>query len=258
MESPVDGSTNKTKAQAYGITSYGISMTTLEEVFLKLREDNSKEELKSITNSPNNNGNSNQTHPQLQANQFDFHLAKRLSGRNLAWQQILALLKIRLMINCRDPLSIFFRFFFPPVFIILGLIFANNIASITRVQRDPPVLKLTPELYLNTTATSPSQPFYSDLLLKNSTANSIDEFINYLHHTGLSYQMGNLSSHALLEDYPHTISYDVLQFKNTSGVSSMTLNSDLLITTAVTRLKCLQMQSELMRSFNLIIEQIFR
>ncbi|RDD36392.1 ATP-binding cassette sub-family A member 5 [Trichoplax sp. H2] len=217
LESPDTNNEVKTRAQAYGITSYGISMTTLEEVFLKLREDNLNTDLTSLTN---NSIQEDDQHSKLEANQFDFQLTRRLSTGALARQQTLSLLKIRLLNNCRDPLSIFFRFFFPPVFIILGLVFANSIASITEIQRHPPALKLTPELYLNSTKTI-SQQLYSNLILKNSTSGSISDLLAYVHQMGIYYRLSNLSDQYLLEDRPHTIGYDIIQFRNTSkGFSS--------------------------------------
>ncbi|EDV20637.1 uncharacterized protein TRIADDRAFT_60879 [Trichoplax adhaerens] len=219
LESPANEGSSVTCAQDCGVSSYGISMTTLEEVFLKLKDDATADDLTSVNKSPMT-GASNDEEGTTHESTFDFRNINRLSGRDLIRQQFKSLLKIRFLINRRDPLAVFFRLMLPPVFIILGLVFANNITSITNTQRDPPTINLAPNLYVNGTL-PPSRLLNSKLLIRNSTFGQINLFLSNMQASGLYYQMSNLSADYLLDNYPHTLGYDVLTLQNTTaGISS--------------------------------------
>lgn len=218
MESPISNGSSTTWADDCGVSSYGISMTTLEEVFLKLKDDATTTELTSLSKAPVS-GTNTDGDDRIHESTFDFRNITRLSGKDLIRQQFKSLLKIRFTIYRRDPLAVFFRLMLPPVFIILGLVFANNIASITNAQRDPPTLKLTPGLYVNGTDAHLKRSLYSRLLIKNSTTGPINLFLNNMKTLGLYYQFSNLSADYLLENFPHTLGYDVMTLQNTTAVS---------------------------------------
>lgn len=219
MESPAHDGLGRTYAEAYGISSYGISMTTLEEVFLRLKDDDLSEDIGSVTKLTSDDGKDHTDGPRPDENTFDFSNTQQISVKELIRQQFWALLKIRFLVNKRDPLTIIFRIVLPPVFVIVGLIFANNIGSSTLTQRNPPTLKFSPELYVNGSEMSSSK-LAAKLLIKNSTSRPINSFINDIENMRLYYQMSNFSSDYLLNNYPHTIGYDVMVFQNTSSVSN--------------------------------------
>ena len=219
LESPIRNGSSVTHADDCGISSYGISMTTLEEVFLKLKDDVAPTELTSLAKAPSSGAEANDQEDRAHESTFDFRNITRLSGKDLIRQQFTSLLKIRFTINRRDPLSVFFRLMLPPVFIILGLVFANNIANITNAQRDPPTLQLSSGLYVNGTVIHSKRSLYSSLLIKNSTTGPINLMLNNMQSLGLYYQLSNLSSDYLLENFPHTLGYDVMTLQNTTAVS---------------------------------------
>ena len=194
-------------------------MTTLEEVFLRLKDDELSEDISSMTKLTIEDGKDGRDELRPNENTFDFSNTQQISTKELIRQQFWALLKIRFLVNRRNPLAIIFRIVLPPVFVIVGLIFANNIGSSTLADRDPPTLRFSPELYVNGTEKASSN-FFANLLIKNSTSRPINAFINDIENRRLYYQMSNFSSDYLLNNYPHTIGYDVMLFQNTSSVSN--------------------------------------
>ncbi|EDV27708.1 uncharacterized protein TRIADDRAFT_53677 [Trichoplax adhaerens] len=224
LESPAHNELGRTCAETCGVSSYGISMTTLEEVFLRLKDDDVPNDLSSMAKSPLETNKDNTDGQRPNESMFDFRNTRRLSMKELIRQQFLALLRIRFLVNRRDPLTIIFRVVLPPVFVIVGLIFANNIGGNTIAQRDPPTLQLSSQLYLNESNISPSKNIFADLLIRNSTSRPINTFINDVEKMKLYYQMSNLSADYLLDNYPHTIGYDIMAFQNTSTGIASTLN----------------------------------
>ncbi|XP_067671428.1 cholesterol transporter ABCA5-like [Haliotis asinina] len=136
LEQKVDGTT---QAEKLGIKSYGVSMTTLEEVFLKLGEDadETEDSVQGFGN-PNYdsfNPNSNQrvyTDSQSQVNiEMKDHVNPTLSAANvptvekLTSQRLWALMKLRFLIITRNPLSVIFQIFLPIVFVVVGCILST-------------------------------------------------------------------------------------------------------------------------------------
>nr|QST14978.1 ABCA5 protein [Diaphanosoma celebensis] len=125
-----------------GFTSYGVSMTTLEEVFLKLGEEAEMEA------------------PQSEPTAKD----SKLDDRNATWQllhgldvpirrshrgqTLRALLKIRGLNMMRDPMAVFFQVFMPVAFAALGIWLGTLQAARTNEDKRP----LNLDVYANDTA----------------------------------------------------------------------------------------------------------
>ncbi|XP_069935833.1 cholesterol transporter ABCA5 isoform X2 [Cherax quadricarinatus] len=169
-----------------GIESYGISMTTLEEVFLVLSEENEESEIhsmedighkvlkdKSSSSSPlhtsssevqeqNMNG-TQQTGDRVNIMDTNGFAINAVDVKYDAWRAFKALLKIRFINVSREVLAVIFLIFFPLAFVIgsIALADSQNIEIIP-----DKALHLVPEIY---------EPNLYGLLLQNSTDHELSD-----------------------------------------------------------------------------------
>ncbi|XP_071105754.1 cholesterol transporter ABCA5-like isoform X1 [Haliotis cracherodii] len=136
LEQKVNGTT---QAEKLGIKSYGVSMTTLEEVFLKLGEDTDE-------NPAPGHGIENPAYDEngLRSTQRVFSdgesqinlemkdhsnptqsLANKPTVENLASQRFWALMKIRFLIIIRNPMAVIFQIVLPIVFVVVGCVLST-------------------------------------------------------------------------------------------------------------------------------------
>ncbi|XP_074639186.1 cholesterol transporter ABCA5-like isoform X3 [Acropora palmata] len=184
------GGSEGCSAPLLGVTSYGVSMTTLEEVFLQLEDTNQEtegetDEFQSFetltdvrdvvplvlqdgaTTAPVSAGGQELNQPNLSRNsQKPLWKAK---------QQLLALLKIRWLTTLRSPLKIFFMILLPPIFLVVGLVLSTQ-SKRKDDANTPQSLVLNPELYLK----PGGQESYATLaLLQNATNHAIGHIMAY-------------------------------------------------------------------------------
>ena len=138
-----------------GIVNYGVSVTTLEEVFLKVAhgEDHKEASRKAVEDAKNSPRSprvaeedmlGREEHNDLEANKKKSNLAQngKLSSSNhigYFFRHMSALLTKRCLYVVRDKKAILFGFFLPVAFVILGLL----IMKLTLQDLDQPSLVLT-------------------------------------------------------------------------------------------------------------------
>ncbi|XP_078349015.1 cholesterol transporter ABCA5-like isoform X2 [Oculina patagonica] len=193
-------------APLLGVTSYGVAMTTLEEVFLQLEDtsevesesssddlepqmDKSSQSLLAPTDAINIEdggsryaGSVNALHkagvelnnPELKDN-----------SQKPVWkakQQLLALLKIRWLMSIRTPAKIFFQIIVPPCLLIAGLSILRANKDSTKTAARPEPLHLAPDLYLKPGS---DEDYATNALLQNSTNRAMDYVMGYLTEYGV-------------------------------------------------------------------------
>ena len=161
----------RTVAADLGIQSYGVSMTTLEEVFLHLEEieeQESQEDEEMVESAQGGQfpdsqkllyGASSTHHKVIQetgevemndADEVDKSALRSggsslVDGGKLFWQQFLAMLSVRYLIAFRVPASVIFRLIIPPIMVVVGVLVSRNIVP---NPAQPGALSITPDLYL--------------------------------------------------------------------------------------------------------------
>ncbi|XP_066291529.1 cholesterol transporter ABCA5-like [Branchiostoma lanceolatum] len=171
-----------------GIQNYGISMTTLEEVFLKLRED---EEAEEGGKSSNGVVKTSDLEVRMDATEVDMAPARQftpsdyqlITGKELTKRRMKALLKLKYTNSARSGGLLFVRFIMPVIFMLAGILAMRAIQS-GQTTGVNPLLELTPDLYL-----SPQQT----LLYQNSTGSSLQELVAQFGILNVSSELGNLS-----------------------------------------------------------------
>ncbi|XP_053381131.1 cholesterol transporter ABCA5-like [Mercenaria mercenaria] len=122
-----------------GICSYGISMTTLEEVFLELEKDADLSEPKSVMETRLVNDTENEVHEHISMaplGEQPLDGGKPLlevqlrhmpeSGTALSMQRFKALFKIRFLRNKRNGQLLFYQLFLPIILVVIGLMVNKN------------------------------------------------------------------------------------------------------------------------------------
>ncbi|XP_022092521.1 ATP-binding cassette sub-family A member 5-like [Acanthaster planci] len=208
------GQDGATVAKQLGIQSYGVSMTTLEEVFLKLNdeemEDTEENEIQNATdttplavNSLNGNYQSMAVGSSESVSLNVEHLITAPLEPNKYQLRGLCILLFKQMI--RDPGTYFSRVFFPIIYIVLSVVLSSTISFGIGQVDNPSSLTLDPSLYLQTDSPS-TLPLLSPLLYQNNltVAGDIQPLLNQLDRLGLKVSnipdMSNLSSVA-----PHSM-----------------------------------------------------
>ncbi|CAL1534216.1 unnamed protein product [Lymnaea stagnalis] len=149
-----------------GIKSYGVSMTTLEEVFLNLEADEAVEAEEEESGEINHTFSANAD----EANIVDMDPQHRVPadpsmgksvvrGGSLTKQRFMALLKIRFLLIIRNVKAVFFQIVLPVVFVVIGLVLAKYQAASPASYPTP--LEMSPELYV----ASPAATNLSSLLI---------------------------------------------------------------------------------------------
>lgn len=227
---------DKTRSSLLGIQSYGISMTTLEEVFLKLEE---LEEQESEANDETNNdiedqsdkllyGSTRRSSHMIQSNDEETNMnntdltageSSSALGRQLYWQQFLAMLLVRYRTTLRNAMAVFFRIFLPPVLIIVGVVVTRNTVP---QPTQPAALQITPSLYLNNEniaspfCSTPLDTNPSLLVVTHNGSNVSDSFsslldsfarssVGYCQPTGSDVTNSTLFNLYLLSNWPHSV-----------------------------------------------------
>lgn len=139
--------------EALGIRSYGVGITTLEEVFLRIakdggsKEDESEEEIKSLKGGDQES---------LLKAFDDYSIAERHEegAMNVFFQNLKALLKKKALLQVRDPRTLIIEMMFPIIFIFAGL----ALATIKPIREGVPRL-LSPSIF-----PTPSHLYYNDMV----------------------------------------------------------------------------------------------
>lgn len=149
----------KSKAETLGIKSYGVSMTTLEEVFLKLEEqeegvddDDDDDGVHDKGGLIKKNDSSIPAVINMDMAQNDPMLnADVVSGSQLFWQRFWILCKIKALIHIRSPMATIFQVFVPVILVIVGLVLSKTLGKAQEDNSAPVPILLTPAYYANMT-----------------------------------------------------------------------------------------------------------
>ncbi|KAJ7372623.1 ATP-binding cassette sub- A member 5 [Desmophyllum pertusum] len=195
-------------APLLGVTSYGVSMTTLEEVFLQL-EDTSEADSETSSDdldqpqvevsaqkllAPANAINVEDGASKVSGSFNALHTAGvelnnpelRDNSQKPVWkakQQFLGLLKVRWLMSIRTPAKIFFQMIVPPILLIAGLSVLRGSKDDTKKAASvPKPLHLNPDLYLKPAS---DEDYATYALLQNSTNRAIGYVMGYLTEYGV-------------------------------------------------------------------------
>ncbi|XP_072168499.1 cholesterol transporter ABCA5-like [Diadema setosum] len=214
-----DGAGGATASQAMGIQTYGVSMTTLEEVFLKIGEEAEVEEADAVS-APAPNGMSIEESGEGAAHSVTVNLNQSpLDSTVLAThpieashsEQMKALALAELIRVIRNPVTYIFRLFMPVAIMVVGgvlsktITFGGNSPTAT-----PDALWFRPEMYFPP-ATGPYSPPASELLYQDSlpTGQDIADVVTQFDRLDIgSNATGNLSM--LYDLRPHSGAVDMM------------------------------------------------
>lgn len=201
-----------------GIEGYGVSMTTLEEVFLALNDESEEGEFGSMDNvgqqmirekspsaSPIHSSTSAQDNGATQGNFIAANKGFAIENVDVqkdSWRTFIALLKARVTNMIREPTAVIFLILFPLAFTIASIALADS-QSIKISTDDSPPLALKPEIY---------KPSLYGALLYNATTHKLDSLVSTLTSADMevdSYS-GNYSD--LVEEQNCMGSFDVKSF----------------------------------------------
>ncbi|XP_056019371.1 cholesterol transporter ABCA5-like isoform X3 [Ostrea edulis] len=214
------------KAESLGIKSYGVSMTSLEEVFMKLEEDDTTvnlQELKestSINDTDNGHFNKNRISPLTVTDinntmvTIDTDLLDmEKQTENLAMRQFKAMVKMWATINFRSKANLILSLVLPVIFVIVGLV-VNKTASDTTNNNTPSALNLVGlAAYARLKVSPPTVP---DLLLGNSDGSSSS--VEWTDLVNNSYYIDSFSNATdLLSVAPHYAGIAVSKLQQTGS-----------------------------------------
>lgn len=242
----------ETRSTELGIQSYGVSMTTLEEVFLRLEELEEQEtpqadhpfiddiqcgeSQKLLYGSVDNSDHAIQSSGRDEQDEEDVDKSTLRSGqssargRKLYWQQFMAMLFVRYLITMRTPMAVFFRLILPPVFIIVGVLVTRNLVP---EASQPVPLQITPSLYLSDMNVHPPlcrtqsnmNPSVLVSTYNESYVNSSYSFLlkSFANQT-VGYCQPSVSTNStyfnryLLDNWPHSVALKLGKFESTNEV----------------------------------------
>ncbi|XP_052793280.1 ATP-binding cassette sub-family A member 9-like isoform X2 [Mya arenaria] len=130
--------------KSLGVINYGISMTTLEEVFLQIGKEGENSKLKDLKNKhpvPYKDDEQLLSSSQLEVedednyNETDFsklHCGKLLSGKQLKWEQFKAVLWMRILNDKRNKGQLLLQVFIPMFLMISGLSLSMVLGKVPR------------------------------------------------------------------------------------------------------------------------------
>ncbi|XP_076072509.1 cholesterol transporter ABCA5-like isoform X3 [Mytilus galloprovincialis] len=155
-----------TLAESMGIKSYGVSMTTLEEVFLALEEDDQSMDIKDVLKLGGHAASAvtlDNNHDAEPISKSTANILEALEKSplvkeqdNLKTQQFWALSKVRLIRSLKDKALLFVNLILPVVFVVVGLVVSKTSAMNTATAPSPLNLTLASGIYANYTNYSPS------------------------------------------------------------------------------------------------------
>eukprot|EP00058_Branchiostoma_floridae_P016823 XP_002602311.1 hypothetical protein BRAFLDRAFT_127318 [Branchiostoma floridae] len=207
-----DLETKDSSADDLGIQNYGVSMTTLEEVFLKLRDDVNMEDKKSLNGTVSGSVTSTSLDADMmsEVNIQTPHLSPQegyelYTDTELTKRRLLAMFRVYFINNIRNKAAIFFRLVMPIIFLVIGVVLLKVLPSGVQGASNPTRLDLSPGLYLRG-RTGP-QSSADSLLYQNSTGSNLDHLLVNFKSQGFSSVQGSLDN--LTHTAPHMLAVDV-------------------------------------------------
>lgn len=208
------------KAESLGIKSYGVSMTSLEEVFMKLEEDDVSKKLHEQTESviEDENGHfphnrvspltvTDTCHTQVTIETDLLDLEKQTE--NLSKRQFKAMVKMWILLNFRNKANLVFSLVLPVIFVIIGLVVNKTSSNVTYDSKPTPISLQGLPSYARSKLFPSAVP---GLLLNNSdgspTSSEWTSLINNFYYTD-----GFSDTSSLLSMAPHYAGMKVSQLQ---------------------------------------------
>ncbi|XP_066242827.1 ABC-type organic anion transporter ABCA8-like [Saccopteryx leptura] len=170
-----------------GIENYGVSMTTLNEVFLKLEGNSTIDEQDIATSGEGQVKGTGDTESLVEMEQVLSSLSEMretIGGLALWGQQVRAIARVRFLKLKQEK----------KVLLSLLLILGVGVFPLlwdyitTKIQGNSYTLKLSPTLYFLTSGQAPHDPL-TQLLIINNTGASIDDFIHSVEHQNIALEV---------------------------------------------------------------------
>uniref|UniRef100_T1JC73 ABC transporter domain-containing protein n=1 Tax=Strigamia maritima TaxID=126957 RepID=T1JC73_STRMM len=210
-----------------GVRSYGINMTTMEEVFLKLGEEGGEHILESkesavkvmLLNRSLSHQESIRSSPpntpvvenRLNLTPDDAGLDRVLEyiGKTSysSWQSLGSIIWIRFLSNVRLPKNIYATIVMPVIMLIISFLFLRN-QTTPELQT---MLEIKPDMY-QTLLGNPS------LLYDNFTGGSLSKLLNAFQVQGVSSEAYGRTFRSLLNNPPHNYYLNITQYNYAQGL----------------------------------------
>nr|XP_006816829.1 PREDICTED: ATP-binding cassette sub-family A member 5-like [Saccoglossus kowalevskii] len=234
----VNEETGLSVSHSMGINSYGIAMTTLEEVFLKLGDEAESDESMqaaaapladygSLTQKANEDGSydnkavsrdlsiSMTVNGQDSIDAVDFKpaplQASQVTTRTLkaGRHQFTALMHVRIKLTIRNARTYILRILFPILFMIGGIALVQFINITTDDRTDPAPLVVQPSLYLRAPQEGPSHK--TELLYNNDTGNDLTSLSSQFDRLNIEHRLDNLTD-LLFQTEKHNLAANIHQW----------------------------------------------
>ncbi|XP_066091783.1 ABC-type organic anion transporter ABCA8-like [Saccopteryx bilineata] len=170
-----------------GIENYGVSMTTLNEVFLKLEEKSIIEEQDITTSGEGQVKGAGDTESLVEMEQVLSSLSEMretIGGLALWGQQVRAIARVRFLKLKQETRVLL------PLLLVLGIgvfpILWDYIT--TKMEENSSTLKLSANLYFLASGQAPCDPL-TQLLIINNTGASIEDFIHSMEHQNIALEV---------------------------------------------------------------------
>ncbi|XP_060587751.1 cholesterol transporter ABCA5-like isoform X2 [Ruditapes philippinarum] len=157
---------NPSTGKSLGVKNFGVSMTTLEEVFLKLEEEidievddtgrasnySDSTKLLPLPYKPGSYGTEANNIPEREDNPSD--TVTCVEGKTLFMQRFKALCMLRVKKFLKTGPYVFSQLFMPVIFLVVGLVLSKVLAGNTKSTSQQPPLNISPNLYTKVKAAS--------------------------------------------------------------------------------------------------------
>ncbi|XP_062616764.1 cholesterol transporter ABCA5-like, partial [Saccostrea cucullata] len=214
------------KAETLGIKSYGVSMTSLEEVFMKLEEDNSTENLQEMIESTMETENvhvhKNRVSPltvaDVQTTEVNIDtdlLDLEKQTENLSTRQFKAMVKMWALLNFRNKANLIFALVLPVVFVVVGMVINKTATNITKDLTPTPLSLMGLPAYAKMRNIPSGAP---NLLLRNSDGSPANDWVNLINSTYYTDVFDNTTN--LLSIAPHYAGMDISKLLYTTSFAS--------------------------------------
>ncbi|XP_066242681.1 ABC-type organic anion transporter ABCA8-like [Saccopteryx leptura] len=170
-----------------GIENYGVSMTTLNEVFLKLEGNSTIDKPDIATSGEGQVKGAGDTERLVEMEQVLSSLSEMrepIGGLALWGQQVRAIARVRFLKLKQDKKVLL------SLLLVLGVGVFPLLWDyiITKIQENSSTLKLSPNLYFLASGQAPRDPL-TQLLIINNTGASIDDFIHSVEHQNIALEV---------------------------------------------------------------------
>ena len=197
-----------------GVTSYGVAMTTLEEVFLKLEEKEAKDDEGKTNDSLEDD--LGDTTVIMDSNTADDCVLHSDQFKNKArradvsaWVHFKAFVTLRVILTLRIPAKIIFLMILPAIFMVVGMVFARQLTNKQATALDGVQLKSS--LYLQQVGHGGDRPaaiWTNSSFMSDTDLQSLQSAFQYIRLQSEKITVNQLNN-LLSASPPHVVAYGV-------------------------------------------------